>query len=173
MQHLHGVLFVLYAQTELETAVRPDLFIHDTCRFLGCQNQMYTQASAYSCQCNQVLHEIRMVLLQFSKFIHDYDQFGKIRQTAVLIPYFLVLVYIHDCRLMVFSERREEFFPSAAFILERDQCPFDDGIIQVGQYTADMRQTVHPSGKHTGSAPAFEIDHSKLQFPGTVENRQR
>ena len=89
VKHVVTVLLVLYAQTQTEFGVTPDIVIYCTAWFLCGKNQMYTKASSYLSNTDQLSHEVRLFSLKFRKLIDDdkqmryrslcfigFDQFG-------------------------------------------------------------------------------------------------
>ena len=57
---------------------------------------MNTEASADSCDTDQIAHHFRLFFFQFGKFVYNDQKRGKIRKSGFLCPQVLVLLQIHD-----------------------------------------------------------------------------
>ena len=84
LEHAAAVRLVLHLQADAEAGVALDLSVNDARGLLRGQDQVHAQASADAGRADQLVHEVRLLLLEFGKLVrHDDDMLHRLGHRAL------------------------------------------------------------------------------------------
>ena len=162
LEHLHGVLPRLHAQAEVEAGVGPDLVADGVGGLLRGQNEVNAQRAAHARGADQLGHELRLLALEFGKFIDDDDE---VRQLHALLLAELAGIVVD----VVDADRLEDALAAVDLAVERGQGPVDDArALQV----VDDAGHVGQGAESVRHAAALVVDEDELHLPRAVIERQ-
>ena len=167
MQHFHGILPVLHLETNMKAGVRPNLVVDHAAGLLRRQNQVNAERSAHARRAFQLRHEIRLITLQFRKFIRHDEQ---MRQRLLHLAAVAKLVIIVD---VLNLQPRKNLLSALDFRAQRIERALNLVAVDIRNFARDMRQGVIAVAENVGHAAALVIDKDEGYLVGMVVDGQR
>ena len=148
VQHIIAVLPILHSQAETKSRIAPDIVIDGTAGLLGRQDQMHSQASSHLGDADQLLHELRLLPLQFRELIDDDEQVGNRFLRLMLLIHSGIGIDMVDAVL------RQQSLASPVLALDGNH----RSLHLIAGQVRDLPRQVRQAGKEVRHATALEVD---------------